>query len=69
MKKHSDKDSPQIILRDGVPTAVIIDIEVYREMLERLEDVEDLKMLEEMKERPLKFRRLDDFLKEHKAGV
>ena len=62
MKKHSDKDSPQIILRDGVPTAVIIDIEVYREMLERLEDVEDLKMLEEMKERPLKFRRLDDFL-------
>jgi PHD/YefM family antitoxin component YafN of YafNO toxin-antitoxin module len=69
MKKHSDKDSPQIILRDGVPTAVIIDIEVYREMLERLEDVEDLKMLEEMKERPLKFRRLDDFLKEYKAGV
>jgi PHD/YefM family antitoxin component YafN of YafNO toxin-antitoxin module len=62
MKKHSDKDSPRIILRDGVPTAVIIDIEVYREMLERLEDVEDPKMLEEMKERPLKFRRLDDFL-------
>ncbi len=69
MKKNSGKDLPQIILRDGVPTAVIIDIEVYREMLERLEDIEDLKMLDEMKKRPLKFRTLDAFLKEYKPGV
>lgn len=30
----------------GEPTAVILDIGEYQEMLERLEDMEDLKMLE-----------------------
>ena len=34
-------------------------------MLERLEDVEDLKILEEMRKKPLKLRRLKDFLSEY----
>jgi hypothetical protein len=34
-----------------------------------LEDKHDLKMLEEMRKRPLKFRKLEDFLKEYSAGV
>jgi hypothetical protein len=34
-------------------------------MLERLEDLEDLNMLKEMRKRPLKFRKLEDFLKEY----
>jgi len=38
-------------------------------MLERLEDVEDLKMLEDMRKKPLRFRALDDFLKEYSPGV
>jgi hypothetical protein len=59
------KKQPEIVLRDGKPTAVILDIDVYREMLERLEDVEDLMELEEMKKKPLKFRKLDDFLREY----
>ena len=32
---------PSIVLQDGKPAAVILDIEEYQEMLERLEDFED----------------------------
>ena len=56
---------PEIVLRDGKPAAVILDIDEYEEMLERLEDLEDLAALREMRKRPLKYRTLDDFLKEH----
>ena len=65
MKRRSKRKAPEIVLRDGKPAAVILDIDEYREILERLEDVEDLKMLEEMRKKPLKFRKLDDFLKEY----
>jgi len=56
--------APELVLRDGRPSAVILDIDEYQEMLERLEDVEDLKMLEEMRKHALKFRRLEDLLGE-----
>ena len=51
-------------MRGGKPAAVILDIEEYRSLLERLEDAEDLRMLNAMRKRPLKFRKLEDFLKE-----
>ena len=38
-------------------------------MLERLEDMEDMKALERMRQRSLKFRRLEDFLKEYSPGA
>jgi hypothetical protein len=38
-------------------------------MLERLEDLEDLDMLKEMRKRPLKFRRIEEFLKEYHPSV
>ena len=69
MGDKSERRTLEIVVRDGKPTAVIIDIDEYREMLERLEDLEDLKMLKEMREKPLKFRKLEDFLKEHRSGV
>jgi PHD/YefM family antitoxin component YafN of YafNO toxin-antitoxin module len=67
--KGRTKKAPEIVLRKGKPAAVILDIDEYREMLERLEDMEDLRMLEEMRKKPLKFRRLEDFLKEYHPGV
>ncbi len=67
--KSKPKKAPEIILRDGKPAAVILDIETYQEMLERLEDAADLKMLAEMRRKPLKFNKLEDFLKEHNPGV
>jgi hypothetical protein len=38
-------------------------------MLERLEDLDDLSMLKEIRKRPLKFRKLEDFLKEYHPSV
>ncbi len=69
MRGKSKKKAPEIVLREGKPAAVILDIEQYRDMLERLEDVEDLRILREMKKRPLKFRKLDDFLREYPRRV
>lgn len=63
------KRSPEIVLRDGQPAAVILDIEEYQEMLERLEDLDDLEMLKEMREKPLTFRSLENFLAEYQPGV
>lgn len=57
----------EFIYRNGKPTAVIIDIDEYEEMLERLEDAEDLRILRRMRNRPLKFRKLDEFLKEYSS--
>ena len=65
----SKRRPPEIVLRDGRPAAVILDIDEYREMLERLDDVDDVKMLEEMREKPLKFRKLEEFLAEYHPRV
>jgi len=66
---RAKRKNPEIVLRDGKPAAVILDIDDYQEMLERLEDVKDLKTLEEMRKKPLKFRRLKDFLSEYTPSV
>jgi PHD/YefM family antitoxin component YafN of YafNO toxin-antitoxin module len=52
---------PEIVIRGGKPTAVILSIEEYRRLLERAEDIEDLNMLKAMRKRPLKFCKFDDF--------
>ena len=69
MQNKVDRRSPEIVLRDGRPAAVILDIDEYQEMLERLEDLEDLKELAEMRSKPVKFRKLEDFLKEYDPGL
>ena len=43
--KQSKSRKPEVVLREGKPAAVILDIEEYRAMLEGLEQVEDLKAL------------------------
>ncbi|NQU05299.1 MAG: type II toxin-antitoxin system Phd/YefM family antitoxin [Calditrichaeota bacterium] len=53
---------PDVIYSEGEPKAVILDIEDYRLMLERLEDIEDLATLEEMRKKRLEFTPLEDFL-------
>ncbi len=60
---------PEIVLRKGKPAAVILDIEDYREMLERLEDAADLKTLQKMRKKSLSFKKLDVFLSERGSRV
>jgi PHD/YefM family antitoxin component YafN of YafNO toxin-antitoxin module len=69
MKTGTEIREPQIVFRRGKPSAVILDIDVYQELLERIEDVEDLQMLARMRAKPLNFRKLDSFLKELSPGV
>ena len=59
MKARRKRRDPEVVLRGGKPTAVILSIEDYRDLLERLEDAEDLKMLTAMRKRPLKFRNFE----------
>ncbi len=66
---RTKRKEPEIILRGGKPAAVILDIDQYQQMLERIEDVEDLEMLKRMRKKPLKFRRIEDFLKEYSPDV
>ena len=64
MKARSRRKDPQMVVRDGRPTAVILSIEEYRKLLERVEDAEDLETLKAMRKKPLKFRKFEDFLKD-----
>jgi len=62
-------NASEIIFRDGEPVAVILDIDEYQELLERLEDHDDLQMLDEIRKKKLKFRRLEEFLREYNPSV
>jgi len=59
------RPEPELVLRGGKPAAVILDIGHYRELVERAEDPEDLRALEAMRSKPIRFRKLDDFLKSY----
>lgn len=63
------RKQPRIVLENGLPSAVILNIDDYIEMLERLDDLEDLEMLREMREGPLEFRSLESFLQEQSQSV
>ncbi len=52
----------ELVYRDGKPAAVILDIAEYEELLERAEDMDDLRALRRMREHPLRFRSLSDVL-------
>lgn len=69
MKSKAKRRAPEIVLKEGKPAAVILDIDEYQEMLERLEDAEDLKILEKMRKKPLNFRKLEEFLEEYRQSV
>jgi len=60
---------PDVIIRDGKPTAVILDIKDYEAILEHLENVEDLATLKEMRKKQLEFTPLDDFLVDYYSDV
>lgn len=62
---ESKRSTPEIVLRDGKPVAVLLDIEVYLEMLERLEEMDELKALEEMRQKPLDIASLEALRKKN----
>ncbi len=61
--------APKIVMSEGKPTAVILDIDEYQGILERLEDLDDLSALEEMRKKPLRLRKLEGFLMEYSPSA
>ena len=60
---------PDIVVRNGKPAAVILDIDEYEALLERVEDLADLKKLQAMRKKPLRFAKLKDFLAEQNPSA
>jgi len=58
---------PELVTRNGKPTAVILPIKEYEALLERAEDVEDARWLKRRRKKPMVFRSLETFLAERMA--
>jgi hypothetical protein len=65
MTKGILKSKPQVVMKDGIPSALIIDINDYRELLEKLEDKKDLADLEKIRMSGTHIRKFEDYLTEH----
>lgn len=57
---------PEIVSRRGKPVSVIIPLKDYEELLERLEDVQDVRWLKRSRCKPLHYRPLENYLAERK---
>jgi prevent-host-death family protein len=55
---------PELVTRNGKPTAVILPIKEYEALLVRAEDAADARWLKERRKKPMSFRTLDEFLAE-----
>jgi PHD/YefM family antitoxin component YafN of YafNO toxin-antitoxin module len=54
---------PDFVYRNGKPVSVILNISDYENMLEKLEEMEDLKLLKQIREKPLEFNEIDDVIR------
>ena len=55
---------PEVVTRNGKPTAVILPIKEYEALLMRAEDAADARWLKERRKKAMTFRTLDEFLAE-----
>ncbi|HEV7402416.1 MAG TPA: hypothetical protein VGO11_05800 [Chthoniobacteraceae bacterium] len=53
---------PEIVTRKGKAVSVILPIKVYREMVERLEDADDVAWLKKARRKPMQYRPLEEVL-------
>ena len=58
---------PEVVTRNGKPTAVILPLKEYEALLLRAEDAEDARWLKERRKKPMSFRTLEEFLAERTA--
>lgn len=61
-------DKKLIVGADGKPTAVIIDIQEFEKLMEYIEDLEDLRFVEEADQEGFSLRPYQDFRKELKEA-
>jgi len=53
---------PEIVTRKGKPVSVILPIKLWRKIVERLEDADDVACLKKARRKPLQYRPLEDVL-------
>ena len=53
---------PQIVTCKGKPVSVIIPIEAYQDLLERVEDAADIEWLRKARRKPLQYRSVEEYL-------
>ena len=53
---------PEVITRRGKPVSVILPIKIYQEMVERLEDADDVAWLKKARQKPLRYRPLQEVM-------
>ncbi|MDQ6632975.1 MAG: type II toxin-antitoxin system Phd/YefM family antitoxin [Verrucomicrobiota bacterium] len=58
---------PEIITRKGKPVSVILPINMYQELIERAEDAEDMAWLRQARQKPMRYRSLNEYLGEKKS--
>ena len=61
----SKKLKYKLVMENGKPSEVILDIDEFERLLEKLEDKYDLETLEKMRRQELEFSRLEDVLKKN----
>jgi hypothetical protein len=60
---------PEMIYKGGKPTAVILPLADYEELLERIEDAADLRWLRKTRSQEATYRPFSEYLKENKRRV
>ena len=58
-----------MIYKGGKPTAVILPLDQYEELLEKVEDIADLQRLKKTRLQGTSYRPFSDYLKENKRRV
>ena len=69
MRRSARRKPLRIVMENGEPSAVILAIDDYKALLERVEDAEDLKLLKQMRRRPLAFRKIEEVLAAYSPSV
>lgn len=60
---------PEMIYKAGKPTAVILPLADYKELLEKIEDAADVRWLQKVREQGVSYRPFSEYLKESKRRV
>jgi hypothetical protein len=60
---------PEMIYKSGKPTAVILPLAQYEDLLERAEDAADLQWLRKTRSQGVSYRPFSEYLKETKRRV
>ena len=61
--------NPQIVLKNGKPSAVILNIDSYEAMLERLEQIEDLRAIRSLRASDRESRPFNEYVIERRKRV